>query len=152
MGHMKLITRAAARIKKIPHYFTGLPCLNGHIDRRYVSTKRCMECARIKSLNYYHSLSGERKAHREKATRERNWRYKGIPSPPYPAPLLCECCGRSETGRRKALSLDHDHNAGIFRGWLCNNCNRGIGYLGDTLEGVKLAVVFLEKRAHSIGS
>tara|TARA_R100000742_G_C4257386_1_gene75248 strand:+ start:391 stop:546 length:156 start_codon:yes stop_codon:yes gene_type:complete len=31
-----------------------------------------------------------------------------------------------------------------YRGWLCSNCNTGIGKLGDNIEGVQKAVDYLE--------
>lgn len=39
----------------------------------------------------------------------------------------------------------------MFRGWLCGKCNTGIGLLGDTVEGVKRAWVYMKnkKRATS---
>lgn len=30
----------------LKHYFTGIPCKNGHIAKRYVVTRTCMECGR----------------------------------------------------------------------------------------------------------
>lgn len=78
------------------------------------------------------------------------WRSgRGLPEPTRPAPEVCESCGRTPAGRFKVLSLDHCHATGKFRGWLCNMCNRGIGALGDTLEGVERAVDYL-KRAQSL--
>lgn len=44
----------------------------------------------------------------------------------------CAICGRS--GK---LVVDHDHRTGKIRDLLCNNCNRGIGYLKDS-SGVLL--------------
>lgn len=46
--------------------------------------------------------------------------------------------------RGHLLCFDHDHETGVFRGWLCHNCNKAIGLLGDTVEGVKKAVRYLE--------
>lgn len=72
---------------------------------------------------------------------------RGLPEPTRPEPVLCECCGRhfSSTDKRGyRLSLDHDHTTGKFRGWLCGDCNRGIGLLGDNLEGVRRALAYLE--------
>ena len=57
-------------------------------------------------------------------------------------PKECECCGQSS---EKSLVVDHCHNTLRFRGWLCEQCNHGIGKLGDNLEGVKKAVEYLEK-------
>ncbi len=53
----------------------------------------------------------------------------------------CECCGLTE----QKLHWDHCHNSHEHRGWLCNNCNTGIGKLGDNLEGVLKAVDYLSK-------
>lgn len=58
-------------------------------------------------------------------------------------PTACQCCGRKATTRR--LSKDHNHATGAFRGWLCGQCNVGIGMLGDTRVGVKRAVRYLER-------
>jgi len=41
--------------------------------------------------------------------------------------------------------LDHCHDTDVFRGWLCHRCNVGIGFLGDTLEGLNKAIAYLEK-------
>lgn len=57
-------------------------------------------------------------------------------------PKVCECCGQSS---EKSLVVDHCHNTLRFRGWLCEQCNHGIGKLGDNLEGVKKAVEYLER-------
>jgi len=67
----------------------------------------------------------------------------GLPEPTRPCPEACECCG-GPPGRR-ALSLDHDHGTGCFRGWLCGNCNTGIGKLGDTIDGLQLATDYLKR-------
>lgn len=56
-------------------------------------------------------------------------------------PDNCQCCGK-ET---KNLVVDHCHNTGNFRGWLCRNCNSGIGKLGDTESGLLRALMYLQK-------
>jgi hypothetical protein len=53
----------------------------------------------------------------------------------------CACCGRSD----KKLVLDHCHVTGKFRGFICQNCNLGIGRLGDNIEGIKMALKYLKK-------
>ena len=42
-----------------------------------------------------------------------------------------KACGVSEIACSRKLSLDHDHATGRFRGWLCNTCNRTIGFHSD---------------------
>lgn len=41
------------------------------------------------------------------------------------------------------LSIDHDHETGKVRGLLCNNCNRAIGLLGDSVSTLLDAVEYL---------
>jgi hypothetical protein len=57
-----------------------------------------------------------------------------------PRPEKCDCCHTI-----KPLTVDHIHGTIILRGWLCNNCNVGIGHIEDNLEGVLRAAVYLEK-------
>lgn len=41
------------------------------------------------------------------------------------------------------FSVDHCHTTGKVRGLLCNQCNRGLGMLGDTSEQLKKAYDYL---------
>jgi hypothetical protein len=70
---------------------------------------------------------------------------KIVPTRPYPA--ACEACGRLSTDGRQ-LHVDHCHVTGVFRGWLCSNCNLGLGKLGDTVGAVERMLAYL-KRAYS---
>jgi hypothetical protein len=56
-----------------------------------------------------------------------------------PKPERCECCGVIP----RKWHLDHNHSNNLFRGWLCNRCNEGLGKLGDNLDGVIKAVNYL---------
>lgn len=71
-----------------------------------------------------------------------NRRRRKLPEPTRPCPQLCESCGNLPNGRG-ALHLDHDHDTGEFRGWLCMRCNIAIGGLGDNYEGVLRALDYL---------
>ena len=62
-----------------------------------------------------------------------------------PKPERCECCHK-----KTKLELDHIHGTTIFRGWLCKVCNSGMGKLGDNLEGLLQAAVYLEKDKNKI--
>jgi len=72
----------------------------------------------------------------------------GIPPASRPEPANCECCGRVMLPGRRT-HLDHCHTTGIFRGWLCNRCNMGLGNLGDSVEGVEKALAYL-RRAYKL--
>lgn len=50
----------------------------------------------------------------------------------------CAICGSVEP-----LCVDHDHSSGQIRGLLCGRCNKGLGLLGDSLEGLLKAVEYL---------
>ena len=54
-------------------------------------------------------------------------------------PGRCQCCHKDTVD----LVVDHCHLTGNFRGWLCRNCNTGIGKLGDTRESLVAALNYL---------
>lgn len=56
----------------------------------------------------------------------------------------CENCKKPIT-KLNEFQLDHDHEQGYFRGWLCRKCNVGIGNLGDTIEGLERALKYLKQ-------
>lgn len=56
-------------------------------------------------------------------------------------PELCECCGK----KPEKWTLDHCHKTDTIRGWICEKCNLGIGKLGDTIDGLMLAVNYLKR-------
>jgi hypothetical protein len=45
----------------------------------------------------------------------------------------------------RALAVDHCHTTGKVRGLLCNNCNRGIGHLKDSVEILEAAINYLRR-------
>lgn len=63
--------------------------------------------------------------------------------PPPPSDSKCSICHRQEK-----LSLDHDHETGHFRGYICRKCNLGLGMLGDTTEAIRRVLHYLEHIAH----
>jgi len=74
-------------------------------------------------------------------------------------PEYCECCGKQNPKKNNVqsnipgklastLNLDHyydEKGAPFFRGWICKQCNSGIGYLGDNVIGVYKAFCYLMK-------
>jgi len=79
-------------------------------------------------------------------------------SNPLPADHVCPICDKSadevvgsrgfrETVRNSKKKtpwhLDHDHSTGKFRGYLCNNCNVGLGMLQDCPVVLDKAIAYL---------
>jgi hypothetical protein len=67
----------------------------------------------------------------------------------YPSPPVdnkCAICHR-DAGKGvhyRGLALDHEHVTGKFRGYLCRDCNMGLGMLGDTVEAIRRVLAYLE--------
>lgn len=57
----------------------------------------------------------------------------------------CPICLNNLDASEKRAHIDHDHKTGQVRGILCNNCNRGIGYLKDNTESLDRAKAYLLK-------
>jgi hypothetical protein len=57
----------------------------------------------------------------------------------------CAICKTEDmkTARTEWFAVDHCHESGEVRGLLCNNCNRGIGLLQDSVEVLENAINYL---------
>lgn len=60
----------------------------------------------------------------------------------------CFICGVPEIECSKKLAMDHDHETGEFRGWLCKKCNTALGLFGDNEELLIDAVHYLMAHQH----
>lgn len=115
-------------------------------DAEQGTTKKCIICEEVKPISEfhkdrdrYHPTCKICKRYAAKVTQK-------IRKTAPPKPDACECCGRTaEDPQRGDLVLDHDHDTDTFRGWICERCNIGIGKLGDTIEGLKNAIRYLER-------
>ena len=108
--------------------------------------QECKECHRILPLTAFttHTLRVDGAYYLLKICREcktmvesERWAMK---KNVLPKPDRCDCCHKD-----KKLQRDHIHGATTFRGWVCRNCNTGMGALGDNLEGLLRAAIYLEK-------
>jgi hypothetical protein len=127
--------------RKMNFYFRGKTKIEG----KESDMRECKECHKILPSMAFntHTLRSNgafalkkecRECHTVVKREEREVRKKAPPTP-----NLCNCCHGN-----KSLQIDHIHGSTIFRGWLCRNCNTGMGALGDTLEGVLQAAIYLE--------
>ena len=126
-------TRASARKLGRATYFTGRACPRGHIAPRLTSSCYCLACNNEDGRRWNRKNPDTRRSYAHK--------FHAIPAPTRPMPERCECCNRKASGKR--LAVDHDHETGEFRGWLCNACNTGLGLLGDKKENLESAVKYL---------
>lgn len=58
----------------------------------------------------------------------------------------CAICMRPLKGKEH---LDHDHDTGLMREFLCGNCNAGLGMFKDSIRVLAQAIVYLEKHGKS---
>lgn len=57
-----------------------------------------------------------------------------------PRPTCCDVCGDE-----RRIQLDHCHRRGIFRGWLCGNCNSILGLAYDDPDRLRKLIAYLER-------
>lgn len=133
--------------------------------------KTCTKCGELKSLNDFHKDKwGKQGRHsycaacKCQTTRERHQknpeirkainrknRY-GVEECDYKKllvkqDLVCAICSGLCI---KSLCVDHDHESGMVRGLLCNNCNVGIGYLKDSPNVLASAIIYLHQHGKSL--
>jgi len=58
---------------------------------------------------------------------------------------FCHACGVPEIECSKKLAMDHCHETGRFRGWLCNSCNSALGQLKDSSEIITALLLYNER-------
>ena len=107
------------------------------------STKQCNICKEFKLLNNFKiSNTTPRKIHYKsfckscanKISKECREIRKNAP----PQTEQCELCGKV-----CKTYLDHDHLTLSFRGWLCNECNTGLGKFNDDIQLLQKAITYL---------
>jgi hypothetical protein len=102
--------------------------------------QKCTKCNQWKLFSEF-ELQPSKRSYRKDCRvchKQQNKAIRELKKTAPPKPKVCDLCGKP--GR---LVLDHDHHKNIFRGWIHDSCNRGIGFLGDNLEGVMNAVTYL---------
>ena len=113
---------------------------------------RCKDCDKVAGIAY-------RKRHKERDRRNRrntSRRIKyGLTPEVYDQMLKdqngkCPICqkqlreGWTKNHHKNRACIDHCHKTNKVRGILCTMCNKGLGLLGDDLEGIIRAKRYLE--------
>lgn len=120
--------RAHAKAKGEIYYLTGKACSHGHFAKRVTTSGKCTECKFPSAANHreYNSRWKAKYPGREQEVKYRH-RYGLELSEIRPKPECCEVCGNDHP----KIVLDHCHNSGAFRGWLCDPCNVVLGMVKD---------------------
>lgn len=109
----------------------------------------CNECKREEGREYYHRKKHSNPYDYKKDKNNKLKKAYGITYDEYLILLegqegCCAICGTSDMGKRKAFSVDHNHDTGKIRGLLCNYCNTGIGGLQDDVNLLKKSIEYLK--------
>ena len=108
-------------------------------------TKTCVYCKENKPLTEYKKHPGYRDKLDIRCTtciKERKKIVESLRKVSPPKTDQCECCGK----KKVTLVLDHCSINNTFRGWICGNCNKGLGMLGDNQEGLEKAIEYLKRK------
>lgn len=114
---------------------------------RFGKTHRCRTCTN-EHARVYHAEYGKRGYVRDKARNAHFVATYGITLEEYEARLeaqgrACAICSVPLVGRQQT-HLDHDHETGAIRAFLCTNCNRGLGHFQDNEELLMNAATYLQ--------
>ena len=73
----------------------------------------------------------------------------GSPPPNHQCPICLkkeeELQGTQGGAGKSVWVIDHDHDLDTFRGFLCHNCNRGLGVFKDDQARLTRAIEYLNK-------
>jgi hypothetical protein len=127
--------------------------LMGVVDNSVIEqTRKCIRCSQVKLISEFQtnrsSYDNRCRDCKLKYQKELNQVRKNPNIPPMPT--HCDCCGKENPKLSNPfatnLALDHhydDNGLPFFRGWICKQCNSGIGYLGDNASSIFKAFVYL---------
>jgi len=57
----------------------------------------------------------------------------------------CGICGKPPHMNNRSMPLDHCHQTRRIRGILCSACNTALGTFGDSVDGIKNVLSYLER-------
>lgn len=64
--------------------------------------------------------------------------------------FVCPICKKASIpGVTANLVIDHDHDTGNARAWICDSCNTGLGRFKDNVDFLKEAIKYLKKYQNS---
>lgn len=123
--------------------------------RFHKTAKKCQDCAK----KAWAETKAERRANKRKASQDSHkikdfkndlMKNYGITVEQYDDMYQmqqgrCGICTRHSSEFKRRLHVDHDHATGQVRGLLCTRCNPGLGYFGDSVTKLEMAITYLTK-------
>ncbi|MYC74972.1 hypothetical protein F4X10_04260 [Candidatus Poribacteria bacterium] len=136
-----------------------------YIKRNLILKKKyCKECQRLLIEKVYFERNRPDKY--RSVCKECRKKEKPFPQAPaklrreyeskYPRPQIgdsfyCKVCQRTMiVQNNRDVCLDHNHQTGEIRGYICNDCNTGIGKLKDNISMLRRAIQWLKGTLLSI--
>lgn len=121
-----------------------------HIDSTNVYQRAyyCKECALSKGRDF-HNKHKVNKVYKDKQRNSWIKRAHKLTLKEYTEKLIaqdnmCAICGVKLLAYGQLTHLDHNHQTGKLRAFLCTNCNRGLGHFKDSPELLAKAKAYLE--------
>ena len=70
---------------------------------------------------------------------------KNYPRPEIGKTFQCPICKRTkQIWHKNQVCLDHNHETGEIRGYICGDCNASIGRIGEDIEILERAILWLK--------
>ena len=135
----KKMSNTAKKAKKDMRLFSG--------KKHSEETKRKIGLANKGKKRSEETKKKLSKAHKGQFIGSNHPNWKGGRSSEYRAktvsrskPKQCEICGAFGT-----ICFDHDHNTGVFRGWICGRCNCALGLVKDNTETLMALIKYIKE-------
>jgi hypothetical protein len=113
----------------------------------------CISCTKQNQKILSKKLYDSNPEHRQKKTDSKIYKKWGMTAQEYEWKLESQChqCAICDDDliRGRTTHLDHCHNTGKIRDFLCQNCNRGIGMFRDNPTLLTSAINYLKRHNES---
>lgn len=116
--------------------------------------KYCKDCGRFLPIeafernrpSVWRSECRECRASKKPILREVRRAYETKnPRPEIGSEFYCIVCDRTIiVEKNRDVNLDHNHETGEIRGWICNRCNTGIGNLRESPSILRRAIRWIK--------
>ncbi len=165
-------TRQEALKSGSKFFDTGLPCIHGHLSKRWTTSRSCFICEKSypkTGYKKYYLKNREAYAQRRKKWRKENPERVRLLTRKHHIPCYSEelyntnydlqngKCAICETFKEKEgissknrLCRDHCHKTNKPRGLLCDPCNQGLGNFKEDINQILRAIKYLENDPYNI--